>query len=96
MCLYTLSPDRHFVIDRHPEFDNVVIAGGFSGHGFKFAPIVGELLADLAEIRKTERTSESISDRPAFARHPGEHRGMRAACHKNADALASRLDARRR
>ncbi len=49
VCLYTLSPDRHFVIDRHPEFANVVVAAGFSGHGFKFAPVVGELLADLAE-----------------------------------------------
>lgn len=49
VCLYTLSPDRHFVIDRHPELEAVAIAAGFSGHGFKFAPVVGELLADLVE-----------------------------------------------
>ncbi|CAN5116073.1 N-methyl-L-tryptophan oxidase [soil metagenome] len=47
-CIYTLTPDRHFVIDVHPHFDNVSIACGFSGHGFKFAAVVGEILADLA------------------------------------------------
>ena len=47
VCLYTMTPDRDFVIDRHPEDPRVVIAAGFSGHGFKFAPAVGELLADL-------------------------------------------------
>ena len=48
VCLYTNTPDQHFVIDRHPSLPNVVYAGGFSGHGFKFAPVVGEILADLA------------------------------------------------
>jgi sarcosine oxidase len=48
VCQYTLSPDRHFVIDPHPAFSNVAIACGFSGHGFKFAPTVGEILADLS------------------------------------------------
>jgi len=47
-CLYTMTPDRHFVIDRHPEWPQVVFAAGFSGHGFKFASIMGEALADLA------------------------------------------------
>jgi sarcosine oxidase len=47
VCMYTLTPDRHFLIDRHPEADEVVLAAGFSGHGFKFAPVVGEILADL-------------------------------------------------
>ena len=48
-CIYTLTPDRHFLIDRHPDHPQVVIAAGFSGHGFKFAPVVGEILADLVE-----------------------------------------------
>lgn len=52
-CIYTLTPDRHFLIDRHPEFANVAIAAGFSGHGFKFAPVVGEILADLVEAGST-------------------------------------------
>ena len=47
VCLYTTTPDAHFVIGPHPAYGNVVVAGGFSGHGFKFVPVVGEILADL-------------------------------------------------
>ncbi|MCA1647105.1 MAG: N-methyl-L-tryptophan oxidase [Chloroflexi bacterium] len=47
-CMYTNTPDEHFVVDRHPDFDNVTYAGGFSGHGFKFSTVIGEILADLA------------------------------------------------
>lgn len=47
-CMYTNSPDRHFVIGELPGVPEVAVACGFSGHGFKFAPVVGELLADLA------------------------------------------------
>lgn len=47
-CIYTNTPDLHFVIDLHPECPQVVIGGGFSGHGFKFCSVVGETLADLA------------------------------------------------
>jgi monomeric sarcosine oxidase len=46
-CLYSNTPDYHFILDRHPRFEHVVIGAGFSGHGFKFGPIVGEILADL-------------------------------------------------
>lgn len=47
-CMYTLTPDEHFVIDRHPQDPDLILCGGFSGHGFKFAPVIGELCADLA------------------------------------------------
>jgi sarcosine oxidase len=47
-CLYTNTPDEHFWIDRHPLHDNVLIASPCSGHGFKFASVIGEILADLA------------------------------------------------
>lgn len=47
-CFYTNTPDQHFVIGRHPGCPQVMVAAGFSGHGFKFAPVVGEILADLA------------------------------------------------
>jgi sarcosine oxidase len=47
-CMYTNTPDFHFIIDRHPAHANVALACGFSGHGFKFASVVGEVLADLA------------------------------------------------
>ncbi|MCS6866357.1 MAG: N-methyl-L-tryptophan oxidase [Gemmataceae bacterium] len=46
VCMYTLTPDRHFVIDQHPAYPPVWVACGFSGHGFKFAPMVGEILAE--------------------------------------------------
>lgn len=47
-CGYTMSPDHHFVLGLHPDHPQVAIAAGFSGHGFKFASVVGEILADLA------------------------------------------------
>jgi sarcosine oxidase len=47
-CLFTNSPDEHFIIDRHPHHPQVALAAGFSGHGFKFSSVVGEILADLA------------------------------------------------
>lgn len=47
-CLYTMTPDEHFIIDAHPQHANVTLAAGFSGHGFKFAPVIGEILAQLA------------------------------------------------
>lgn len=53
VCMYTVTPDRHFVIDVHPELPQVSIACGFSGHGFKFASVVGEVLADLAQTGAT-------------------------------------------
>lgn len=54
-CLYTYSPDAHFIIDHLPGYDKrVVIACGFSGHGFKFVPVVGEVLADLAIKGRTD------------------------------------------
>ena len=45
-CLYTNTPDFHFVIDRHPQHENVVVTSVCSGHGFKFASVVGEIAAD--------------------------------------------------
>ena len=47
-CMFTNSPDAHFVIDMHPDDPRVVFAGGFSGHGYKFCSVIGEILADLA------------------------------------------------
>jgi glycine/D-amino acid oxidase-like deaminating enzyme len=54
-CLFTNSPDEHFLIGRHPGNRNVVVAAGFSGHGFKFASVVGEILSDLALEGASER-----------------------------------------
>ena len=46
-CLYSDTPDYHFILDQHPQYDNVTIGAGFSGHGFKFGPLLGEILAGL-------------------------------------------------
>ncbi len=54
VCMYTNTPDAHFVVDRHPQHANVTIACGFSGHGFKFASVIREALADLALDGRTE------------------------------------------
>lgn len=60
-CLYTYSPDSHFIIDHLPGFDKmVVIACGFSGHGFKFVPVIGEALADLAMKGMTDLPIEFL------------------------------------
>jgi sarcosine oxidase len=47
-CIFTNSPDEHFILDRHPDRPAVSIAAGFSGHGYKFCSVVGEVMADLA------------------------------------------------
>ncbi len=46
-CIFTNTPDEHFILDFHPQIPNVVMASPCSGHGFKFASVVGEILADL-------------------------------------------------
>jgi len=53
-CLFELSPDEHFIIDRHPAAENVIVAAGFSGHGFKFCSVVGEIVVDLATAGSTK------------------------------------------
>jgi sarcosine oxidase len=61
-CLYTYSPDTNFIIDHLPGYDkSVTIACGFSGHGFKFVSVVGEILADLAIKGKTEQPIDFLS-----------------------------------
>ena len=52
-CMFTNSPDRHFIIDLHPNYPQVSFAAGFSGHGYKFASVIGEIMADLAERRES-------------------------------------------
>ncbi|MGZ5836471.1 MAG: N-methyl-L-tryptophan oxidase [Xanthobacteraceae bacterium] len=54
-CLYTMTPDSDFIIDRLPDAPQVIVASPCSGHGFKFAPIIGEILADLATSGSTRR-----------------------------------------
>ncbi|XP_044849192.1 peroxisomal sarcosine oxidase isoform X3 [Mauremys mutica] len=58
-CMYTNTPDEDFVLDRHPKFSNIIIGAGFSGHGFKLAPVVGKLLCQL-----------SVGEEPSYAMEP--------------------------
>ncbi|CAM5164418.1 unnamed protein product [Eretmochelys imbricata] len=58
-CMYTNTPDEDFVLDRHPKFSNIVIGAGFSGHGFKLAPVVGKLLCQL-----------SVGEEPSYTMEP--------------------------
>jgi sarcosine oxidase len=60
-CMYTMSPDEHFLVDIHPEHPQVSFVAGLSGHGFKFAPVLGEALADLATIGRSELPIEFLS-----------------------------------
>lgn len=54
-CRYTSTPDGHFIIDRHPEYPQIVVGSPCSGHGFKFGALIGKILADLAERGATDQ-----------------------------------------
>ena len=47
-CMFTNTPDEHFIVDAHPDYPQVIMGAGYSGHGFKFASVMGEILAELA------------------------------------------------
>ena len=59
--MYTNTPDEHFVISLHPDHPQVAIAAGFSGHGYKFCSVVGEILADLATEGSTRHPIDLFS-----------------------------------
>jgi glycine/D-amino acid oxidase-like deaminating enzyme len=55
VCMYTMSPDEHFVVDVHPEMPGVALVAGLSGHGFKFAPVLGDYAVRLARGERDPR-----------------------------------------
>ncbi len=61
VCMYTMSPDGHFIIDRHPGDARVCFVTGLSGHGFKFASVLGKIMCDLALNGETEMPIEFLS-----------------------------------
>jgi sarcosine oxidase len=76
VCLYTNTPDHHFVIDVHPDHPQVIVASPCSGHGFKFASVVGEILADLATEGRSRFDLAPFSlSRLAIPLPPGERVG---------------------
>jgi sarcosine oxidase len=54
VCLYTMSPDEHFIVDRHPRHPQVAFVAGLSGHGFKFVGVLGEILTELTLDGRTQ------------------------------------------
>jgi sarcosine oxidase len=69
VCLFTNTSDEHFILDRHPDHPQIGIAAGFSGHGFKFCSVVGEIMADLV----TEGTTRHKIDRFRLSRLGSMH-----------------------
>ncbi len=66
-CIYTLTPDEHFIVDRHPRHPQVAFAAGLSGHGFKFSAVLGQLLAELGPGAEPSLPVSFLSlDRPAL------------------------------
>jgi sarcosine oxidase len=70
-CMYTNTPDEHFVVSEHPDYPQVAIAAGFSGHGYKFCSVVGEILADLATEDETSHPIDLFSPARLAGQAPG-------------------------
>jgi sarcosine oxidase len=70
-CLFENTPDEHFLLGLHPEHDQVVVAGGGSGHGFKFASVIGEIAAELA-VGEAPRLDIGLLRPQRFARKTAE------------------------
>lgn len=69
VCMYSMTPDEHFIVDHLPSSDHVIVAAGFSGHGFKFAPVIGSAIADLVEHGQTKIPLDLFSaKRPSLVR----------------------------
>jgi sarcosine oxidase len=60
-CLYTMTPDEHFILGAHPDHPQVILAAGFSGHGFKFAPAIGEIIAGLVTTGDDSRIPSMLA-----------------------------------
>ena len=85
VCQYETTPDTHFVIDRHPELDNVWLVGGGSGHGFKHGPVIGRYVVE----RLDQPESDEAGDRFSLARPRLAAAGMRTG----GDSIVSSWDA---
>jgi hypothetical protein len=70
-CMFTNAPDGHFIVDLHPEFPQVSFASACSGHGYKFASVIGEILGDLAE-RQQSRHDISLFALSRFGGRPSK------------------------
>ena len=78
VCLYDMTENSDFVLNRDPDHPEVVYGYGFSGHGFKFAPLIGTLLSELALDKEPSLSLEKFSAEPSRRRTPtvGGHLGQ--------------------
>ncbi|MEO1980777.1 MAG: N-methyl-L-tryptophan oxidase [Fuerstiella sp.] len=68
VCFYTMTPDEHFIVDQHPEYGSVCFAAGLSGHGFKFTPVLGQVLAELTLDQRSSIDVDFLRlDRPGLS-----------------------------
>jgi sarcosine oxidase len=72
VCQYDLTPDTHFLVDRHPEHDGWWLVGGGSGHGFKHGPALGEYVSDCVERKRDPEPFHGLGPRSG-------HAGLRTA-----------------
>jgi sarcosine oxidase len=93
VCLFTNSPDKHFLIDTHPGYPQVSFASACSGHGFKFASVIGEILADLAERGTTRHNIEFFRLDRLLGARPRTRRAALPAGHGRIERR--RVDGRR-
>ena len=80
VCQYEQTPDSHFIIDRHPEMENVWLLGGGSGHGFKHGPALGEMMAELV-LETVAKAGRGVAAIAILQKGPKtcNHRGHRVA-----------------
>jgi sarcosine oxidase len=71
-CMFTNSPDEHFILDTLPEHPQVTVGAGFSGHGFKFASVIGEILADLTTNGDTDHPIDDMFQLDRFEERESE------------------------
>jgi sarcosine oxidase len=100
-CMFTNAPDGHFLIDLHPDFPQVAYASACSGHGFKFASVIGEILADLAILRQTRHNIELFSHERFLGTGRAAHRprpetAVRRHAQRSHSARASLPESERR
>jgi sarcosine oxidase len=78
-CMFTNTPDHHFIIDLHPRYPQVSFTSPCSGHGFKFASVIGEIMADLAERGETRHNIDLFRLDRFTSQSSSSHSPRRAA-----------------
>lgn len=69
VCLYTMTPDEDFLIDYHPQNKNIIVVAGFSGHGFKFSPAIGEYVCQMLLEEEQELDGSLFKWRPSLLKN---------------------------